>query len=100
MDRSSEEWRPEKEGSGRAKRTYDAKAEALKDLRNDISSQGGSVRIQKIDNAIQEECALPRSKDPRRNKKRADVSTHSTLMPEPVDDGRSIIGIIQPMVEG
>lgn len=67
-DRSSEEWRPEKEGSGRAKLTYDTKAEARKDLRSDIGSQGGSVRLRQTDNAIQEECTFPRSKDPCRSK--------------------------------
>lgn len=66
-DRSSEKWRLEKEGSSRATRTYETKAEALRNLRTDVGSRGGSVRIRKTDNTIQEERTYPRSKDPRRS---------------------------------
>lgn len=57
-------WRLEKEGSNRAKRTYPTKKEALSNLAADLGPKGGSVRIRKVDNSIQEERTYPRSKDP------------------------------------
>ena len=66
-DRKSDKWRLEREGSNRAKRTYDTKGDALKSLRNDVGPNGGSVRIRKTDNTIQEERTYPRSKDPRKS---------------------------------
>ena len=67
-DKKSQKWRLEKEKSDRAKRTYDTKDEALKNLRKDVGKDGGSVRIRKMDNTIQEERTYPRSKDPRKSK--------------------------------
>lgn len=67
-DRKSKKWRLEKEGSDRAKRTYDTKDKAVKNLRDDVGKDGGSVRIRKVDNTIQEERTYPRSKDPRKSK--------------------------------
>ena len=64
-DAKTEKWRLEKEGSDRAKRTFDTKGEALKDLRVAVGPGGGSVRIRKMDNTIQEERTYPRSKDPK-----------------------------------
>ena len=66
-DQKSDRWRLEKEGSDRAKRTFDTKQDALKNLRNTVGSNGGSVRIRKVDNTIQEERTYPRSKDPKRS---------------------------------
>lgn len=66
-DEKSEKWRLEKEGSDRAKRTFDSKTEALKNLREAVGPSGGSVRIRKTDNTIQEERTYPRSKDPKRS---------------------------------
>jgi hypothetical protein len=63
-DRKADNWRLEKEGSDRARRVYDTKDEALKNLRGDVGKDGGSVRIRKVDNTIQEERTYPRSKDP------------------------------------
>ena len=67
-DLKSDKWRLEKEGSDRAKRIFDTKQDALKDLRNAVGPNGGSVRIRKVDNTIQEERTYPRSRDPRRTK--------------------------------
>lgn len=67
-DRESEKWRLEKEGADRARRTYETKDEALKSLREDVGKAGGSVRIRKVDNTIQEERTYPRSKDPTKSK--------------------------------
>lgn len=63
-DQQAEKWRLEQEGSDRAKRVYDTKDEALKDLKNAVGPSGGSVRVRKEDGTIQEERTYPRSKDP------------------------------------
>ena len=67
-DQDTEKWRLEREGSDRAKRTFDTKAEALSNLREAVGKDGGSVRIRKVDNSIQEERTYPRSKDPKSSK--------------------------------
>ncbi len=67
-DSETEKWRLEKEGSDRAKRVFENKEEALKGLREGIGPSGGSVRIRKVDNTIQEERTYPRSKDPKGSK--------------------------------
>ena len=66
-DQKSVKWRLEKEGSNRAKRTFDTKDDALENLRDVVGPDGGSVRIRKVDNTIQEERTYPRSKDPKRS---------------------------------
>ena len=66
-DQRTDRWRLEKEGSNRAKRTFDTKEDALKNLRNVVGPHGGSVRIRKVDKTIQEERTYPRSKDPKRS---------------------------------
>ena len=65
-DRETEKWRLEREGSDRAKRVFETKTEALKDLRTAVGRSGGSVRIRRVDNTIQEERTYPRSKDPKK----------------------------------
>lgn len=67
-DAESKKWRLEKEGSDRAKRTFDTKEEALKGLRGAVGPDGGSVRVRKVDNTIQEERTYPRGKDPKSSK--------------------------------
>lgn len=67
-DHDSEKWRLEKEGSDRAKRVFDTKSDALDNLRSAVGPDGGSVRIRKVDNTIQEERTYPRSKDPKASK--------------------------------
>ena len=67
-DAKSEKWRLEQEGSDRAKRTFKTKQEALSGLKAAVGSNGGSVRIRKVDNTIQEERTYPRSSDPRTSK--------------------------------
>ncbi|TFW12199.1 DUF2188 domain-containing protein [Brevundimonas intermedia] len=63
-DAETEKWRLEREGSDRAKRVFENKGDALKGLRAAVGPAGGSVRIRKVDNTIQEERTYPRSKDP------------------------------------
>ena len=67
-DAKSEKWRLEQEGSDRAKRTFETKQEALSGLKAAVGPNGGSVRIRKVDNTIQEERTYPRSSDPRTSK--------------------------------
>ena len=67
-DQKSEKWRLEQEGSNRAKRVFDRKSDALSSLREAMGPDGGSVRIRKVDNTIQEERTYPRSKDPKKSK--------------------------------
>ncbi|MCY4495481.1 MAG: DUF2188 domain-containing protein [Acidimicrobiaceae bacterium] len=66
-DEKTKKWRLEKEGSNRAIRTYDTKAEGVSDLprRFNNSNAGASVQIRKLDGRIQEERTYPGSKDPR-----------------------------------
>lgn len=66
-DGKTEKWRLEKEGSNQAKASFDTKSEALKSLREAVGPNGGSVRIRKTDNTIQEERTYPRSKDPKKS---------------------------------
>ncbi len=67
-DTKTEKWRLEKEGSDRAKRTFDTKQQALSGLRAAVGPNGGSVRIRKQDNTIQEERTYSRSSDPKKSK--------------------------------
>jgi hypothetical protein len=69
-DRKSDKWRLEKEGSDRAVKLFDRKAEATKGgaLSAAIGKAGGSVRIRKVDNTIQEERTIKPAKDPRSSK--------------------------------
>lgn len=65
--KKDDKWRLEPEGGGRAKRVFNTKAEATAGgaLKNALGDAGGSVRIHKKDNRIQEEQTFPRGKDPK-----------------------------------
>ena len=65
LNRKTGEWQLKKAGANRAKRVSDTKKEALKNLSDAVGPNGGSVRIRRKDNAIQEERTYPRSKDPK-----------------------------------
>ena len=69
-DAKTEKWRLEKEGSDRAVKLFDKKADATKGgaLADAIGMGGGSVRIRKVDNTIQEERTIRPAKDPRKSK--------------------------------
>jgi len=67
-DTRTDKWRLEQEGYSRAKRTFDTKQEALSGLKEAVGPRGGSVRIRKINNTIQEERTYPRSSDPKKSK--------------------------------
>ena len=69
-DQKSQKWRLEKEGSNRAVKVFDRKTDATKGgaLSDAIGKAGGSVRIRKVDNTIQEERTIPPAKDPRKSK--------------------------------
>lgn len=64
-DQATDKWRLEKEGSDRAKSIFDTKAQALSGLEKAVGPNGGSVRIRKEDNTIQEERTYLRSEDPK-----------------------------------
>ena len=69
-DQKSEKWRLEKEGSDRAVKVFDRKEDAIKGgaLAAAIGKSGGSVRIRKVDNTIQEERTIKPAVDPRKSK--------------------------------
>lgn len=69
-DQGSDKWRLEKEGSDRAVKLFDRKADATRGgaLSDAIGKAGGSVRIRKVDNTIQEERTIRPAKDPRKSK--------------------------------
>ncbi|ABR60159.1 DUF2188 domain-containing protein [Sinorhizobium medicae] len=67
-DGKTDKWRLERESSDRAKATFETKDQALKELRDAVGPSGGSVRIRKVDNTIQEERTYPKSKDPKKSK--------------------------------
>lgn len=64
-DQEAQKWRLEKEGSDRAVKTFNTKDAALHGLPDAVGKAGGSVRIRKVDNTIQEERTYPRAKDPK-----------------------------------
>lgn len=70
FDEKSEKWRLEKEGSDRAVKLFDRKADATAGgaLKEAIGKAGGSVRIKKLDGQIQEERTIAPAKDPRKSK--------------------------------
>ncbi|NYS80124.1 DUF2188 domain-containing protein [Halomonas glaciei] len=61
-------WRFGKEGSDRALRRADTKADATDKMRDYMKDKEGSVKIRKQDGTYQEERTYPRSSDPRRTK--------------------------------
>lgn len=69
-DQKSDKWRLEKECSDRAIKLFNRKADATKGgaLADAIGKGGGSVRIRKVDNTIQEERTIKPAKDPRKSK--------------------------------
>lgn len=69
-DQKNDKWRLQKEGSDRAVKVFDRKSDATKGgaLADAIGKNGGSVRIRKLDNTIQEERTIRPAKDPRSSK--------------------------------
>lgn len=69
-DQKVDKWRLEKEGSNRAVKLFDRKADAIKGgaLADAIGGKGGSVRIRKVDNTIQEERTITPAKDPHKSR--------------------------------
>lgn len=63
----NDQWKLKKEGGKRALSTFDTKAEGLKESSSYVRSHGGSLRIRREDNQIQEERTYPRSQDPRKS---------------------------------
>lgn len=66
-DGKKDDWVLKKDGSDRATKRFDTKADATKGgvLSDTLGKIGGSVKIQKTDGKFQEERTYPRAKDPR-----------------------------------
>lgn len=69
-DGKTENWKLREQGSGKVVAESDTKADLVTGgrLAKLLRGEGGSVRIKKMDNKIQEERTYPRSRDPRKSK--------------------------------
>jgi len=69
-DGKAENWKLKEQGSGRVVAQASLKADLVagRKLAQLLRGEGGSVRIKKMDNKIQEERTYPRSKDPKKSK--------------------------------
>lgn len=69
-DRKSENWKLREQGSAKVIAESGTKADLVigGKLAQLLRGEGGSVRIKKMDNKIQEERTYPRSKDPSKSK--------------------------------
>jgi hypothetical protein len=69
-DRKSENWKLREQGSAKVIAESGTKADLVSGgkLAQLLRGEGGSVRIKKMDNKIQEERTYPRSKDPSKSK--------------------------------
>lgn len=65
--RDDGKWALTKDGSDRATKLFDRKADLTKGgaLSDAVGKAGGSVKIQKVDGKFQEERTYPRSADPK-----------------------------------
>lgn len=70
FDRKKQDWRLKEDGSDRARKRFETKAEATKGgaLAGALGAGGGSVKIEKKKGGFEEERTFPRSKDPRSSK--------------------------------
>lgn len=70
FDQQKEDWALRNDNTGRTVRRFDTKDDATKGgaLKDAIGSQGGSVRIHKVNGRYDEERTFPRSRDPRSSK--------------------------------
>jgi hypothetical protein len=62
------EWNLKKEGSNRAVKKFDTKEQGRDYSTDYVRQQGGSLKIHKLDNSIQEERTYPKSSDPKKTK--------------------------------
>ena len=69
-DQQKEDWALRNDNTGRTVRRFDTKDDATKGgvLKGVFGSQGGSVRIHKLNGMYDEERTFPRSRDPRSSK--------------------------------
>lgn len=69
-DDKKDSWALEQDGSGRVVTHCETKEDATEGgvLRRALGSEGGSVKIQKMNGEYQEERTFPRSADPKRSK--------------------------------
>lgn len=60
-----EAWKFKKANSTRAMKNFEKKSEGVKYSTDYVKDKGGSLKIHKLDGAIQEERTYPRSADPK-----------------------------------
>ena len=68
ITKKGDAWRFEKEGSDRAIKKADTKAEVIKGMQHFMDDKVGSVKIHKENGVIQEERTYQRKDDPRKSK--------------------------------
>lgn len=70
FDHRKDDWALRNDMTGRTVRRFETKEEATKGgvLEDAVGSQGGSVRIHKLNGLFDEERTYPRSRDPRSSK--------------------------------
>jgi hypothetical protein len=69
-DENKDRWRLSNDQTNRVVKTFDTKADATASgvLKDVLGSEGGSVKIQKVNGRFQEERTFPRSADPAKSK--------------------------------
>ncbi|RWM26891.1 DUF2188 domain-containing protein [Mesorhizobium sp.] len=68
FDKQKQDWKLQKDGSDRATKRFDTKADATAGgvLGGALGKEGGSVRIEKKSGGYEEERTFPRSRDPKK----------------------------------
>lgn len=66
LKKDDDKWKLQKQGSERAHKTFETKAEGLEYSKEFMKKHGGSIKVRKEDGKIQEERTYPRSKDPKK----------------------------------
>lgn len=69
-DKQKENWKLENDMTNKVVRRFETKEEATAGgvLKKAVGSEGGSVKIKKLDNDYQEERTYPKSADPKKSK--------------------------------
>lgn len=68
LTKDGDDWKLQKEGSDRAIKRSDTKADAMEHMKSYMDHKEGSVKIHKGNGEFQEERTYPRSSDPHSSK--------------------------------
>lgn len=68
LSKDGDDWKLQKEGSDRAIKRSETKADAMEHMKGYMDGKEGSVKIHKENGEFQEERTYPRSADPRSSK--------------------------------